>query len=249
VSCGQFRKIITAKRDEDIVYPTASQASCFMADQNSLEQKLKTLESLKSQVAALEKELAGSQVPPDWSPTKFYATYYATVGFVLGGFAAMVSLLFNVMGSTVAGKHSLEIIRVYLTFPLGARALPLGTQNVDSAFVISDGTILALGCCLYIGTGMVLGSLFHCVISRFAGDKSLIARLIWGSLLGAVVWFVNYYLILSWLQPALFGGNWITNSEYLPWWVALATHLVFGWSMAVMAPFGAYVPYRRPTEA
>ena len=47
----------------------------------------------------------------------------------------------------------------------------------------------------------------------------------------------------------MFGGNWITNNEYLPWWVALATHLVFGWSMAVMAPFGAYVPYRRPTAA
>ena len=130
-------------------------------------------ESLKAQVAALEKDLASGQIPPDWSPVKFYVTYYATVGFVLGGFAAMVSLLFNVIGSTVAGKHSLEIIRVYLTFPLGARALPLGTQDVDSAFVISDGTILALGCCLYIGTGMVLGSLFHCVISRFAGDKSL----------------------------------------------------------------------------
>ena len=218
-----------------------------MPDQRSLEQKQRELLALKAQVVALENELADSQVPPDWSPVKFYSAYYATVGFVLGGFAAMVSLLFNVIGSTLAGKHSLEIIRVYLTFPLGARALPLGTQDADSAFDISDGTILALGCCLYIGTGMVLGSLFHCVISRFAEHKSLGVRLIWGSALGAVVWFVNYYLILSWLQPALFGGDWITNNAYLPWWVALATHLVFGWSMAVMAPFGAYVPYRRPT--
>ena len=140
----------------------------------------------------------------------------------------MVSLLFNVIGSTVAGKHSLEIIRVYLTFPLGERALPLGSGSSDSAFVISDGTILALGCCLYIGTGMVLGSFFHCVISRFAEHKSVFDRVAWGTALGAGVWFVNYYLILSWLQPALFGGNWITNNEYLPWWVALATHLVFG---------------------
>jgi hypothetical protein len=126
--------------------------------------------------------------------------------------------------------------------------LPLGSDSGKSAFVIDDGMILALGCCLYIGTGMVLGSLFHCVIGRFAENKPLVTRLIWGSLLGAIVWFVNYYLILSWLQPALFGGNWITDSAYLPWWVALATHLVFGWSMAVMAPFGAYVPYKRPTD-
>lgn len=218
-----------------------------MSDINDLNQKQRELQALKAKVSALEHELAGGQIPPDWTPAKFYSGYYVTVGFILGGFAAMVSLLFNVIGSTVAGKHSLEIIRVYLTFPLGERALPLGNQDADSAFVISDGTILALGCCLYIGTGMVLGSLFHAVICRFAEHKSLPARLILGSVLGGVVWFVNYYLILSWLQPALFGGNWIANNEYLPWWVALATHLVFGWSMAVMAPFGAYVPYRRPT--
>lgn len=218
-----------------------------MVDTNSLEQKQKALESLRAQVAALENDLAADRVPPDWSPPSFYSGYYVTVGFILGGFAAMISLLFNVIGSTLAGKHSLEIIRVYLTFPLGEKALPLGEQNAGSAFVISDGTILALGCCLYIGTGMVLGSLFHAVICRFAENKSLVVRLIWGSALGAVVWFVNYYLILSWLQPAMFGGNWITDNQYLPWWVALATHLVFGWSMAVMAPFGAYVPYRRPT--
>lgn len=220
-----------------------------MPDSVSHVQKQQELQSLKDQVAALESELAGVQVPPDWSPPTFYVTYYATVGFVLGGVAAMVSLMFNVIGSTVAGKHPLEIIRVYLTFPLGERALPLGSDSAKSAFVIGDGVILALGCCLYIGTGMVLGSLFHCVISRFAENKSLGTRLIWGSALGAIVWLINYYLILSWLQPALFNGNWITDNKLLPWWVALATHLVFGWSMAVMAPFGAYVPYRRPTRS
>lgn len=220
-----------------------------MSDNLSVEQKQRELQALKAKVAALENDLAGDQVPPDWTPKTFYSGYYVTVGFVLGGFAAMVSLIFNIIGSSIAGKHPLEIIRVYLTFPLGGRALPLGNQNADSAFVISDGTILALGCCLYIGTGMVLGSVFHSVIARFAENKPLSVRLIWGSVLGAVVWFVNYYLILSWLQPALFGGNWITDNNLLPWWVALATHLVFGWSMAVMAPFGAYVPYRRPTTA
>ncbi len=159
----------------------------------------------------------------------------------------MVSLLFNVIGSTVAGKHSLEIIRVYLTFPLGARALPLG--NAECGFRVchqrwhnSGAGLLSLHRDRH-GAGKPV-PLCDLPIRE---NKSLLARLIWGSVLGAVVWFVNYYLILSWLQPALFGGNWITNNEYLPWWVALATHLVFGWSMAVMTPFGAYVPYRRPT--
>jgi len=219
-----------------------------MADQSFTQDKQKTLDSLKAQVKSLEAELAASDIPRDWKPQSFYSMYYVTVGFVLGGFAAMVSLLFNVIGSTVAGKYPLEIIRVYLTFPLGEKALPLGSQTGASPFVIDDGLILALGCCLYIGTGMVLGSLFHAVIARFAEDKSMAVKLIWGTALGTVVWFVNYYLILSWLQPSMFGGNWITDGKYLPWWVALATHIVFGWSMALMEPFGAYVPYKRPTD-
>jgi hypothetical protein len=219
-----------------------------MADQSFIQDKQKTLDSLKAQVKSLEAELAASDIPRDWKPQSFYSMYYVTVGFVLGGFAAMVSLLFNVIGSTVAGKYPLEIIRVYLTFPLGEKALPLGSQTGASPFVIDDGLILALGCCLYIGTGMVLGSLFHAVIARFAEDKSMAVKLIWGTALGTVVWFVNYYLILSWLQPSMFGGNWITDGKYLPWWVALATHIVFGWSMALMEPFGAYVPYKRPTD-
>lgn len=219
-----------------------------MAEQNPLLQKQKQLESLKTQIKSLETELAASDIPKEWKPQSFYSMYYVTVGFVLGGFAAMVSLLFNVIGSTVAGKYPLEIIRVYLTFPLGEKALPLGSQTGASPFVIDDGLILALGCCLYIGTGMVLGSLFHAVIARFAEDKSMAIKLIWGTALGTVVWFVNYYLILSWLQPSMFGGNWITDGKYLPWWVALATHIVFGWSMALMEPFGAYVPYKRPTD-
>jgi len=219
-----------------------------MADQSSIQDKQKTLDSLKAQVKSLETDLAASDIPREWKPRGFYSMYYVTVGFVLGGFAAMVSLLFNVIGSTVAGKYPLEIIRVYLTFPLGEKALPLGSQTGTSPFVIDDGLILALGCCLYIGTGMVLGSLFHAVIARFAEDKSMAVKLIWGTALGTVVWFVNYYLILSWLQPSMFGGNWITDGNYLPWWVALATHIVFGWSMALMEQFVAYVPYKRPTD-
>ncbi|MFN9720545.1 MAG: hypothetical protein ACK58L_17740 [Planctomycetota bacterium] len=219
-----------------------------MAEVKSIPQKQKQLAALKAQVAALESELAAIDVPGPWAPETFYSGYYLTSGFVLGGFAAMVSLLFNVLGSLIAQKHPLEIIRVYLTFPLGERALPLGSQTGRSPFVISDGMILALGCCLYIGTGMVLGSLFHCVISKYAEARPMGTKLLWGTILGVVVWFVNYYLILSWLQPMLFGDNWITKNELLPWWVALATHLIFGWAMALMAPFGAYVPYKRPTD-
>ncbi len=216
-----------------------------MAD---IAQQRAELAELKARVATLENEIRAAQPPLDqWDQTKFYGTWYGTVGFVFGGIAAMVSLLFNVIGATVAGKDSLEIIRVYMTFPLGKEALNLGTE-AGTNLTIDDGMILALGCCLYVGTGSVLGVLFHWVIGRFAIEKSLVTRLIWGSVLAVGVWVVNFYFVLSWLQPALFGGNWITSGEYMPWWVAMATHLVFGWTMALMAPLGHFEFYKRPTN-
>ena len=214
-----------------------------------LEQQKKELAELQDKVSALEAEVRrAAPIHDQWNHDQFYGTYYGTVGFVYGGIAAMVSLLFNVIGATLAGKHSLEIIRVYMTFPLGEKALALSTAE-GTGFVIDDGMILSLGCCLYIGTGMVLGVLFHWVICRFAEKSSLIVRLLWGTGIAVAVWSVNFYGILSWLQPALFGGNWITNGEHMEWWVALATHVVFGWTMAVMAPLGAFEYYKRPTEA
>ena len=214
---------------------------------SGLEQRRQALSQLRQEVARLEAEIADGEVSAAWAPQRFYSAFYATTGFVLGGVAAMASLLFNVIGSTVAGEHPLRIIGVYLTFPLGDQALRL-TTGTGTGYVIDDGVILALGCCLYIGTGMVLGVVFHTVISMVSEGRPLIERLMVGTLLGVVVWCVNYYLILVWLQPLLFGGRWITDNSLLPWWVALSTHLVFGWTMALMSPLGAYVPYRRLTD-
>lgn len=211
-------------------------------------EKSAELAELKTRVAKLEAEIQASRSQLDqWDHENFYGTYYGTVGFVYGGVAAMVSLLFNVIGATVAGEHPLQIIRVYLTFPLGERALNLASEQ-SSQIVIDGGMVLALGCCLYIGTGMVLGVLFHWVICRFALKQSTAVRLAWGTGLAVAVWVINFYGILSWLQPSLFGGDWITSGQYMPWWVALATHLVFGWTMALMAPWGAFEFYRRPTN-
>ena len=212
-----------------------------------LEQQQRELAELKQKVTALESQVSAATKTDQWDHTKFYGTYYGTVGFVYGGLAAMVSLVFNVIGASLAGKHPLEIIRVYMTFPLGENALALST-NEGGQMVINDGMILALGCCLYIGTGMVLGVLFHWVICRFALKKPLGTRLLLGTVLAVAVWIVNFYGILSWLQPAMFGGDWITNGEHMEWWVALATHLVFGWTMALMAPLGTFELYKRPTD-
>ncbi|MEX2185410.1 MAG: hypothetical protein WD875_01395, partial [Pirellulales bacterium] len=60
------------------------------------------------------------------------------------------------------------------------------------------------------------------------------------------VWVISYYAILSWLQPLLFGGDWIVR--LVPWYIGALTHLVYGWTMALVFPLGLYTPYRSPSE-
>lgn len=207
--------------------------------------KLEELDALRDRVRQLESEVQGETLRGQWPPRDSYAAYHATTGFMLGMFGAAMSLLVNVIGAPIAGKSPLELIRIYLTFPLGenARRLAEGTQNV---YAIPDGVILAMGCCLYLGTGMLLGVPFFVVLVNLTDGKSVGYRLIVATVMAAILWLINFYGILSWLQPLLFGGNWITNPAVLPMWVALATHLVFGWTLALLYPWGKFQPYEQP---
>jgi hypothetical protein len=196
--------------------------------------KLRQLEELQSAVRHLEAELAAAADSEDagrqWPPSKYYTAYHALAGFSLGMFGAISSLLFNVVGSTLIGQHPLQLIRVYLTFPLGEAAL-----HVDS------GVILAVGCCLYLATGMLLGIPFHLVLTGWAPRASFVARFLLVSGMALALWLFNFYGLLWWLQPLLFGGRWIV--ELIPPWVAALTHLVFAWTLLLVQPLGAYVPY------
>jgi hypothetical protein len=215
------------------------------------ETKLRELEELRARVRQLEAELAGARPGGEpaagaersraWQTQGYYTAYYAISGAMLGIFGAVTSLLFNVIGTYVWSEfrgeelHPLRLIQVYLTFPLGEKAL-----SIDS------GMTLAIGSCLYIGTGMLYGMVFHVAQSRLLPQGGFVARFLLVSALSIVVWLVNFYGILSWLQPLLFGGNWIV--DLIPPWVAALTHLVFGWTMVIVYPFGVYVPYRLQTE-
>jgi hypothetical protein len=130
----------------------------------------------------------------------------------------------------------LKLIQVYLTFPFGEPALEMDT-----------GLVLAMGCCLYLGTGMLLGIPFQLANGWCDRDGTHFSRrILVSTILGVGVWLINYYGILIWLQPLLFDGNWIV--EKIPAWVACLTHVVFGWTMALLYPLGLYVPYRLPSE-
>lgn len=192
--------------------------------------KQRTLDELRQKVAELEAELEPTS-PTTWtrSETEYYGTYLAWSGAVLGMFGAAASLLFNVIGSLAVGQHPLRLIQIYLTFPLGESALD---ESVDS------GIVMAVGCCLYILTGMVLAIPLHMTLARFMPDAKLMQRLVFGTVAGLLLWAVNFYLVLAWLQPLLFDGNWITDPNLIPPWIGAATHVVFAWVVAALYPWG-----------
>lgn len=188
------------------------------------------LEQLRSRVAMLEEEVGrGASSDPAWPPTTYYTTYHILAGMVLGLIGSASSLVFNMVGAAMVGRHPLELIRVYLTFPLGEKALEVQT-----------GFALASGCCLYLGTGMLLGIPFQLLLTRYFAQAGFAARFIAAGVLGVVIWLVNFYGILSWLQPALIGGRWIV--EQVPVLVALMTHLVFAWTMVLVSQWGRFTP-------
>ena len=200
------------------------------------------LAELQAETARLEAEVDAEEFGAavgSWAKQGYYLTYYATAGSFRGMVAALVSLMFNIIGASVAGKDPLQLIRVYLTFGLGAKAL-------DPAF--DNGLALAMGCVLYIATGMLLGIVFHVILTRYASTAGLGGRIAWATAIAVAIWLVNFYCLIAWLQPLLFGGTWIIDNQELPWWVALATHLVFGWTMALVYPWGLFHPYRLQTE-
>ena len=205
------------------------------------ESKKSELAELKQRVADLETQIAAETKHAPFQPQGYYTAYYATTGFMLGIFGAMASLLFNVVGSVLTGKHPLELIRTYLTFPLGDQAFNLPADQ--------NGLMLAIGCCLYLGTGMVLGIPLYLALTRWGGGKSLGTKLIIATIVSLAIWVINFYGILSWLQAEVIemsAENLIVNR--VPWWVAAATHLVFGWTMALVYPLGEFVSYQRVTE-
>lgn len=194
------------------------------------EERLAELASLRERVARLEFDIAKASVgDAPWPPHGYYTAYHVLAGMVLGLIGAASSLLFNIVGSAMVGQHPLELIRVYLTFPLGSPAL-----GVESGFA------LAAGCCLYLGTGMLLGIPVQLVLTRYFAHSSFMRRFMIVSLLGIALWLINFYGILLWLQPAIVGGRWIV--EKIPILVAILTHLIFAWTMLLVSQWGRFTP-------
>jgi hypothetical protein len=167
-----------------------------------------------------------------WPPEGYYLLWHVVVGMTLGGIGALVSLGANMIGAPLFGEPALKLIRVYLTFPMGEQALQA-----------EQGTVLFIGCMLYLATGAIYGIGFHLVMSLFFQEASKSKQFVAATIMGLALWVVNFYLILSWLQPLLLGGNWIVR--LVPLWVGALTHLAFAWTMLLGEFWGKFEAYGR----
>jgi hypothetical protein len=174
-----------------------------------------------------------SEVTPAWPPRGYYVLWHVVAGITLGGLGALVSLGANAIGAPLLGEHPLQLIRVYLTFPMGAAAL--GAEK---------GLVLTIGCGLYLATGALYGIAVHMVMSLFFAEAPSGTRFGVATAIGLGIWIMNFYLLMSWLQPLLLGGNWIV--VMIPWWVGALTHLAFVWTIFLGESFaGRFQPYAR----
>jgi hypothetical protein len=178
-----------------------------------------------------DEELAASIEAPEriLREPDFNVLRHVRIGLLLGAVAGCASLMLNVIGSTLwpafsgVEQHPLRLVQIYLTFPLGQQALEL-----------NSGYALALGCVLYLATGAVYGALLVPAMSDVIPRAGVWSRLCAGAVAGLVLWTVNFYVLLTWVQPVLFGGQWIY--QLVPWWVAALTHVIFGCTIALLYP-------------
>lgn len=196
---------------------------------SAVNDKQREIDALQQRLADLQADLTAVSQRMDWTPRQYYTTYHILAGMVLGLAGAITSLLFNIIGAAMVGKHPLELIRVYLTFPMGEKALE-----------VQSGFVLAAGCCLYLGTGMIGGIPFHMILSRYFDRAGGGKRFLVATVLALGVWLINYYGLIAWLQPVLIGGNWIL--ERVPVYVAIMTHLIFGWTLLAVDQWGRFAP-------
>jgi hypothetical protein len=195
------------------------------------EEKLREVERLQKEIEKLKSELEKEETatPSHWAPSEYYTTYHVLAGMILGLFGAVSSLLFNIVGSVLVGQYPLQLIRVYLTFPLGEDALQM-----------ESGLAIVVGCGLYLATGMLLGIPFHIILTKYFDKDPIKKQFLIATLMGIGIWLFNYYAVLSWLQPLLFGGSWVVSM--IPWWVGAFTHLVFAWTMLLIQDWGKFDP-------
>jgi hypothetical protein len=197
------------------------------------EELIREIEAHRIKIVQLEAELAAIGAPAphlSWPPEGFYLTYYVVAGAILGILGSLTSFLFNVFGSLVIDQDPYHFLRVYGTVFLGEEALKTADLNFFMLVAV-----------VHFSVGAAAGAVFHVWINRF-GPQGTMQQILAGGVYGLLMWIVNFYLVLLWLEPALVGQAYVL--QLMPAWVAALTHIVFGLTLGILQPLGRFVPYR-----
>jgi hypothetical protein len=142
-----------------------------------------------------------------------------TVGSVAGFLGAITCLICNIAGALVLGVEPLRLLRIYATILEGRRALDISR---------ADFFIAAFS--LHLVTGILFGTIFALGARKFCAG--LQRYILTGAGYGIAIWLVNFYGILSWLQPLLHGSAFILTE--IPIAVAVLTHVSYGLTVALV---------------
>ena len=198
---------------------------------------LREIEQHRDAILQLESQLndgATVVAAAPWPPEGFYLTFYVVAGSILGILGSLTSFLGNVFGSLMIGQDPYYILRVYGTVFLGQEALQ--TQNLNFFMLVAI---------VHFSVGAMAGAVFHVLVNYF-GPYRPAQQIAAGVVYGLIMWIVNFYFVLWWLEPALVGQAYVL--ELMPAWVAALTHIVFGLTLGALQPLGRFEPFR-PLEA
>jgi hypothetical protein len=193
------------------------------------EELVRSIVQHREALVELEAQL-GELATPTWPPVGFYLTFYIVAGTTIGILGSLASFLFNVVGSVLVNQDPLRFLRVYGTVFLGVKALT--TEDLNFFMLVAV---------VHFSVGAIAGAVFHVLVNRFVPERTGL-QLALGGLYGLIMWVVNFYVVIAWLQPRLFGEAYVL--ELMPVWVAALTHVIYGLTLGILQPLGRFVPYR-----
>jgi hypothetical protein len=191
------------------------------------------IEQHRAAILALEARLVEAPAAL-WPPAGFYLTFYVVAGTMIGILGSLVSFLFHVVGSVLVNQDPLRFLRVYGTIFLGARALTTDDLNFFMLVAV-----------VHFSVGALAGAVFHVLVNWLVPGRTA-TQIALGAAYGLLMWIVNFYVVIAWLQPRLVGEPYVL--ELMPVWIAALTHVIYGVTLGVLQPLGRFVPYR-PADA
>lgn len=152
---------------------------------------------------------------------KWRTLYFATVGAFAGYLGSLAILGAEIVSAKLMGFAPFMVLRYYATLREGSAALLMTSRSFLLSAVL-----------MHLAVGSALGAIFVLIVSR-RDIQRLTQYLVAGTAFGLCVWFVNFYLLLSWIQPLMSGKSYIL--ENIPWWVAAVTHAFYGFTVALVS--------------